>query len=249
MKRVAFAAAVIVFARSAALAADLPPPAGRPDYIPPPIPVYNWSGFYLGGNVGVGWQNGSFSDPFGNTFNATNSATFLGGGQAGVNYEFNSGVVVGTETDFDWLGNGSNTTSPFPLAGTGIVPAPTASVTANNQWLLTVTGRVGYAWDRLLVYGKAGGAWVGNNPTIMINGTGFSFSGSNANFGWTAGAGVEWAFWGNWSARLEYDYVGLASETLTVPTTSIILPGDVFGGSNRNIQMMNVGINYKIGGW
>jgi outer membrane immunogenic protein len=99
MKRIALA--VIAFgtmAGSAALAADLPPPAPMPRapavYIPAPIPLYNWTGFYVGGNLGVGWQQGSFNDPLGNTFSTPNSIKGLGGGQVGVNYEFNNGVVV-----------------------------------------------------------------------------------------------------------------------------------------------------------
>jgi opacity protein-like surface antigen len=62
--------------------------------------------------------------------------------------------------------------------------------------------------------------------------------------------GAEWAFWGNWSARIEYDYVGLTSQTLTIPTALGGLPvSDQFSGNNRNIQMVNVGLNYKFGSW
>ena len=104
--------------------------------------------------------------------------------------------------------------------------------------------------DRVLVYGKGGGAWVGaSDPTItnVAMGTSTTPSTSNSNFGWTLGAGVEWAFWNNWSARLEYDFIGLNSQTFTVPAPGFAgLPaGDQFTSHNRDVQMVNLGINYK----
>jgi len=233
-------------------AAATPAPAPPPVYVPAPAPVYNWTGFYTGGNLGFGWNGGSFSDPLANTLTPTTSGQFLGGGQVGLSYQFLGGVLIGAEADFDWLPNTNNTSSTALLVNhPGVPTSSTASVTVNNRWLTTVTGRFGYAWDRVLLYGKGGGAWVGsNNPTVTINGGPVAVSTSNSNSGWTAGLGVEWAFWGNWSARLEYDFVGLNSETFTLPTAVGGLPaGDQFSGNNRNIQMVNVGINYTFGGW
>jgi opacity protein-like surface antigen len=70
------------------------------------------------------------------------------------------------------------------------------------------------------------------------------------NSGWTAGFGVEWAFWSNWSARIEYDFVGLNSRTFSLASPTGGLPaGDQFTSNNRNIQLANVGINYKFGPW
>ena len=91
-----------------------------------------------------------------------------------------------------------------------------AAITVNNQWLTTATGKLGYAWDRVMLYAKAGGAWVGSsNPTFAINGVGETVSTSNSNWGWTVGAGAEYAFYGGWSARIEYDYIGLTNQTFT----------------------------------
>jgi outer membrane immunogenic protein len=93
----------------AANAADLgvrpPPPA--PAYAPPP-PPFSWTGFYIGGNLGAGWNHGNVSDSY-NFFNwgVDNSATFVGGGQVGGNYQF-SNLVVGVEADFDWFANNNN---------------------------------------------------------------------------------------------------------------------------------------------
>jgi outer membrane immunogenic protein len=245
---------------SAAMAADLPPPMAPPPRAPaayiPVAPAYNWSGFYIGGNLGAGFSKGTFSDTFGSTFNSTNSNTsFLGGGQVGVNYEFYNGVVIGAEAMFDWAPNTNNT---ITATGLGTVPnnSGTASAQLNNRWLTTATGKLGYAWDRVLLYGKGGWAWVGqSNSNVTVTPTGLgttatSLSSNSTNSGWTAGVGVEWAFAGNWSARAEYDYIGLQNQTFTVASTAPVFAGDSIGTSSRSIQLVTAGLNYKFGyGW
>jgi outer membrane immunogenic protein len=236
----------------ATITAATPAPAPPPVYVSTSAPVYNWTGLYTGGNLGFGWNHGSFSDPLGNTLTPTTSGQFLGGGQVGLNYQFWGDVLVGAEADFDWLPN-TNISSMALFVNPPSVPTrSTASVTVNNRWQTTVTGRLGYAWDRVLLYGKGGGAWVGsNNPSVTINGGPVAVSTGYGNPGWTAGLGVEWAFWGNWSARIEYDFVGLSSQNFTFPVSvGGLLAGDQFSASNRNIQLVNVGTNYKLdSGW
>jgi outer membrane immunogenic protein len=256
MKRLLFVLALSVAASSPALAADmLPPPVAPPPHAPaayvPVVPLYNWSGFYIGGNLGAAWNSGgSVSDTFGSTFSGSGQTTkFVGGGQVGVNYEFREGVVVGAEAMFDALPNTTNTFNAIEGPG-GPFPGTLASATFNNRWLTTATGKLGYAWDTVLLYGKGGGAWVGaNNPNLTVGGLGQTLTSSTTNnFGWTAGVGIEWAFAGNWSARAEYDFIGLQNQTVTVA------PGGFFGGdtiniNNRNISLLTAGLNYKFGGW
>lgn len=232
--------ALLVAMSVGAQAADLgPPPAPAykaPAFVAPP---FSWTGFYLGGNVGAGWNNGSVSDTLlGGTWSTNDNATFVGGGQVGANYEFGGGFVAGIEGDFDWFANNNNSVT---VLGT------TLQGSNNGRWLTTLTGRLGYAVDRVLFYGKGGGAWVGSNNLTVTNvatGSSVSFSNNNTNTGWTAGAGIEWAFYNNWTARLEYDYVGLSNSSFTVPVTSPFLAGDVFTTNNRNIQLVTVGVNY-----
>ena len=86
----------------------------------------------------------------------------------------------------------------------------------------------------LLLYGKAGGAWIGpGSPGISVGGAAVALTGSNhSDFGWTAGFGLEWAFWNNWSVRAEYDYIGLNDQSFTVA------PGPTsFGGDDDHIQI------------
>ena len=170
MKRILMASAVAFAAGGQALAADLPPPMAPPPRAPatyvPVAPLYNWSGFYIGGNLGAGWNStGSITDTAGSTFGTTTNTSFLGGGQVGVNYEFWGGVVVGAEAMFDWLPNTKNTINATNAGG-----ATNAAANINNRWLTTATGKLGYAWDRVLLYGKGGGAWVGvSNPSLTVN--------------------------------------------------------------------------------
>jgi outer membrane immunogenic protein len=205
MKRILIASAVALAAGGQALAADLPPPVAPPPRAPavyyPPPPVYNWTGFYVGGNLGAAYSNGSYSDTLGSTFSTSTSTSFIGGGQVGVNYEFGGGAVIGAEAMFDWAPNNNNNVN---LTGAGTIAnnTGTAAATLNNRWLTTVTGKLGYAWDRVLLYGKGGGAWVGqSNSTVSVTTGGVttptSLAGNSTNWGWTAGLGVEWAFYGN----------------------------------------------------
>ena len=256
MKWLACVVAVIVALGTSALASDIPPPVAPPprapvSYIPvaPPYP-YDWSGFYIGGNLGAGWNNtGSATDTFGSTFGTTTNTSFLGGGQVGVNYEFWSFFVIGAEAMFDWLPNTQNTVN---VTNTTLVPGTTntAAVTLNNRWVTMATGKLGYAWDRVLLYGKSGGAWIGtSSPGLTVNNVPASFTSTsnNNNFGATVGLGVEWAFAGNWSARAEWDAILLQNQSFTVSGSAF--GTDTITVNNRSINMFTAALNYKFGGW
>jgi len=236
------AAAIALIATQLASAADLgrrPPPA--PAYVPPPAPVFTWTGFYIGGNLGAAWTQGNVSDSFGNSWSNSQQAVFAAGGQVGANYQFNW-LVVGVEADFDWLANNHNSSNAVFVPGVGSL-----QFSANDRWITTLAGRAGYAAANWLFYAKGGGGWVGvNNPTLTNVNTGgsISVSNSNSNSGWLAGAGVEWAFAPNWTAKLEYDFLGLNNSSLTVPVGTHFIGGDVVTVSNRDVQMLTVGVNY-----
>jgi outer membrane immunogenic protein len=244
MKRAVIAAfALLAFALGTRLAgaADLPVgPAPAAPYLPPP---FTWTGFYLGGNIGGAWAQDGWSDSlFGLTWNnSTNNGRFIGGGEAGFNYQMGY-FVIGVEGDFDWVANHNNST-------TVVIPtsANAVQVVSNDSWISTLAARFAFAADRWLIYAKAGGGWVGNNGFTVTNlTTGQSLTtSSNAVGGWLAGAGVEWAITPNWTVKAEYDYLGLGSRTITVSGTVIpALAGDTFTSGNRNVQMVKVGFNY-----
>ena len=177
----------------------------------------------------------------------SNNGVFIAGGQVGGNYQFGN-FVVGLEGTFDWAAkNNSNHDRDCRSGSCGNI----VQVTSNNTWVSTLAARFGVAFDRVLVYGKGGGAWVGNNSFTVTNvTTGVSVTGSNSNTttGWVVGAGIEWAFATNWTVKAEYDYIGLSGRTIhhssRVPVPS---PGDTFTTGSNNIQMATVGVNFLFG--
>jgi outer membrane immunogenic protein len=245
----ALAFALLFSAASNAVAADLslPPPALGAN-----SSVYDWSGFYVGGNLGAGWagiSDSNFSGTLGSTFTAPTNTQFVGGAQVGANYQFHNGIVVGAEAMFDW----STVSHNNPVTATD----PTGAVGANvslvdARWVTTATGKLGYAWDRVLLYAKGGGAWVATtSPSISVAGVPASFSGGGSTTAatWTAGFGLEWAFAGNWSVRAEYDYIALPNQSLTVAPTAPTFGGDVISFNNRNLSIFTAALNYKFAGW
>ena len=230
---IVFAAGSVVCAVSAG-AADLPLPAPVPTapVAYAPAAIFNWTGFYIGGHAGAGFANSSWSDPLTGAGNSFSSTGFLGGGQAGVNYQIDR-FVLGVEGDWSWTGlNGSGNNS----AGNAI--------STNARWTSTVTGRVGAAFDRFLVYGKGGVAFA-QDQSGFTDTFGNSASNSLMRTGWTAGAGLEYGITKNWSAKLEYDYLGFGSQSLnfTTPTTPLYT-----SSANLNVQEIKAGINFRFGG-
>jgi outer membrane immunogenic protein len=213
---------------------------------PPPPPMFSWTGFYVGGNIGAAWTRNSWLDSLTfTTFNTTSSGVFIGGGQIGGNYQIGQ-FVIGGEWDFDWAGN--NHGAGVSIPGVGII-----AVTNNNRWITTVAARFGWAIDHWLIYGKAGGGWVGNNNLTVTNlstnvsltcGTFALTNCGNNTGGWLLGLGLEYAFTNNWTVKAEYDYLGLGNRTFLIPATSAFLPNDTFTSTGRNISMLKVGFNY-----
>ncbi len=217
-------------------AADLPM-APRPAPMAPAAyepPAYNWSGFYLGGHVGGGFANSSWNDPITGLTNDTfKSSGFLGGAQAGFNAQFNW-LVVGLEGDFSWTG----------LKGSG-TDSIGDKINTNVDWTSTVTGRVGAAFDRLLVYGKGGLAIANDQSSFTDFGGNISNNPSLTRTGWTVGGGLEYGLNKNWSAKVEYDYLNFGNQTLNFTTP---LVGNVSSNANLNVQEVKAGLNFRFGG-
>ncbi len=216
-----------------AIAADLPMKAPPPAHIP--MAVFSWNGFYVGANIGGAWSNGTVTDVVtGATFSTDNSG-FIGGGQAGFNYQINN-FVLGVEGDID--------ATSLSKTGPGVVTAiGTLQGSVSTDWVATLAGRVGFAFDRWLVYAKGGGAWVQNSATLTNQTTGASVTASNTNGGWMAGVGAEWDFAGPWSAKLEYNHIELDNWSTAA---TVITAADRFNVS-RNIDLVKFGVNYRFG--
>jgi outer membrane immunogenic protein len=234
MKRMYFVALAMGAAIVQAAAADLPQ---RPVYTPAPVvvPTYNWTGFYLGGNLGGAWSSTTVTSNITGANWKPSSTNFIGGGQLGYNYQFPSNWVVGVEWTFDW-GGGDKTSN--------VVTAPNGNqlqASANGaSWLTTLAGRFGYGADRWLVYGKGGWAWLETSAQIRNLTTGAIANGDHTGSGWVGGAGVEYALTQNWTTKLEYNYIG--SGNWSSPNNFIA------GGTasyKAHIQTLVVGVNYK----
>jgi outer membrane immunogenic protein len=241
MRRLVVASVFSIFAGTGlAFAADLPqplppPPQAPVTYVPTVPAVYNWGGIYIGINGGYGFGSSSWT-PAGTAGTGKFSVNGgLVGGTLGVNLQ-SGPFVFGLETDLDW----SNIVGSSSLAAAP-VNCPCTFQTSNN-WLGTVRGRAGYAIDRLFMYATAGGAY-GNIKPQLTNTTGIGSS-NTVQFGWTAGAGIEYALTDNFTAKVEYLFVSLANGSFSCSAvqcgTAMSVPV-----SFTNTSLVRVGLNYK----
>jgi outer membrane immunogenic protein len=218
---------------SGAQAADM---AARPVYkAPVAAPVWSWTGFYVGANVGgASARTNIFSTYlFPNTsFNSSQSGV-IGGLEAGYNWQFNS-VVLGLEGDIS-AASLSRSTSPGSSGFTG------DTFNGNMTALGTVRGRIGWAFDRLLVYGTGGVAFANLKDQYVSPQILFTTTASSSVTGWTAGGGVEFALSGNWTAKAEYLHVGFPTRSV-----SVIGTGNTYVFAFKDsVDIGRVGINYK----
>ena len=232
MKKFLLATAALIALGAPALAADM---AARPyTKAPPPIaaPIYNWTGFYIGGHVGAAFGNDNAFN--GLVVGSNNDARFLGGVQAGFDYQFAPNWLIGIEGQYSWL-SGNSVNAVFP---NGYVYAN------DRRGIGSVTGRLGYTWGPALVYAKGGYAWrEGNTLGMTIGGVPQAFATSgNSKDGYTVGAGLEYLFAPNWSAKAEYQYYNFGNTTVTAG------PADTLGARFRNDEhSVKVGVNYRFG--
>jgi outer membrane immunogenic protein len=189
------------------------------------VSYYNWTGFYAGVNGGYGWGTSTWSLLPGTHIKPQGG---LFGGTLGYNWQAGS-FVYGVEGDFDWSGvKGSVTCAVVVICET------------SSSWLATFRARIGYAFDRWLPYLTAGGAYGNVKATASIPVAGLLASASKSELGWTAGAGLEYAMFGNWTAKLEYLYVDLGSFNAGI--------APVVNNVSFKENIVRAGLNYKFSG-
>jgi outer membrane immunogenic protein len=216
----------------AASAADMGPAYKAP---PAAVPLpFSWTGFYIGAHIGGGWSDTDWPGALvGSPGVSYDMDGFLGGAQIGFNYQVGA-WVFGIEGDVSW--------TDIDGAGTDVLGTVYSS---NIDWLGSITGRLGVAWDRWLLYVKGGVAFGDGNGSVVDPLFGAFTTEDDTQVGWTLGAGVEWAFWDAWSAKLEYQYYAFDDIDLT-----FVGPGPTFVGLNTDtdIHTVKFGINYRFGG-
>jgi len=262
-------AVTLLSAISAASAADMTAPV-----LAAPIATYNWTGCYVGGYVGGAAQSrsirsvdpsatgGAFSagtfynSPFAN---ATNGGLFgydldssmIGGGTVGCNWQGASNWVVGIEGEGGYMRLSGSVIDPYSADLRG---GDTRDSTRIGDWYASVAGRVGYAWDRVLVYGKGGVGFANINSTVIDTcNTGACGPGlltathsSNQAF-WVAGGGVEYAFNPGWSIKGEYLFLGIDKTYAVCGPGAASAAGSTFCSSHNieGIHTFKVGLNYR----
>jgi outer membrane immunogenic protein len=260
-----------------AFAADLPARVAAPaPYIA--APIFTWTGFYVGLNAGAGWNNGNngvsttvntvVNPIYGFNNNSNNNTGFTGGVEAGYNMQFGS-FVAGVEADINYIDrnrNGSGGVFPTAPAGAGTDFLVSQGGNSNN-WFGTLRGRLGFAFDRFLVFGTGGLAFGGNsgnggsvlqrNYSIATVGTPFALTGtggnSSSNVGWALGGGAEYAFSNSMSFKVEYLHVSLGNnhnQTFTTASGGALNPayagGQLISVNNKNkFDIVRAGVNFR----
>jgi len=205
------------------------------------VPVYNWGGIYYGVNGGYGFGTTQWTDPanisgLGST-GSFDMSGYVVGATLGFNYQVDA-FVLGAEGDYDATGLDGKSSSAF-CANVGFGGG--AQCETKNTWLSTLRARIGYAADRVLFYGTAGGAFGNIDAGI---GGGFDKS---TKAGWTAGAGVEAALADNWTARVEYLFVDLQNGSCTSGGNCGVDAAGVPANDavKFTTSMIRVGLDYK----
>ena len=222
-------------------AADLRAPVRLP---PSMQAVYNWTGFYLGVNVGGGWSNANseFSTAGFPSFASVDNhmAGVIAGGQAGYNWQ--SGAwVFGVEADFQYSGMKGGISAPCPA---GICAGLAASFDQKMPWFGTARGRFGYASAGWFIYATGGYAYtrLESNAFASAGGLAVDIQRDESRHGWTAGGGIEVAFGGNWSAKVEYLYMDFGTRDGSWTLTGLPTITD---STRLQSNIVRGGVNYR----
>jgi high affinity Mn2+ porin len=231
IRKIGGSTGIVLATCSVVIAADLP--ANLPVKAPVHSAINDWTGFYLGGHVGYG--GGSFGPgtnplPEQGVLFPHSVTGGIGGYQAGYARQFSNHLVLGIEADASFTS---------PLDGPALTPAP---FNTTLDYVGTVRGRIGYAFGTLLPYVTGGLAWGHSHVNINDGGRAIISSPGQTQPGWTAGAGVEFAVSGNWSAKVEYDYIALARRMYDLRDFALP-PVNV----DPDIHLVKLGLNYRFG--
>jgi outer membrane immunogenic protein len=238
MRFVCFAvASILATATVPASAADLRRPVTK---APVAVPYTNWTGFYIGAHVCGAWGTSSDFSTVSNPALDTGSHDFdgfIGGGQIGFNYQVGS-VVFGVEADASFA----------DLTGShiSIIDAGDSYATKVDH-LGTITGRIGYAVSRALLYVKGGGAWIHTEHSFSFGASNPFNTSDDTRWGWTIGGGLEYALLPNWSAKIEYGYLDFGTDQLDFLCGANCAPAVQTRNVDQHLHTVKFGVNYRFG--
>jgi outer membrane immunogenic protein len=213
-------------------------------------PVWSWTGFYLGGHLGGAWGRSDWfedASESGGGFNpgfqdaAIGASSLIGGGQVGADYQ-SGWAVFGVQADADLANLNATQGTCFPeLVAQGFQN----SCTVHIDTMGTVTGRIGAAFDRTLLYALAGLAWEHEHLDNVCVGCGGLSGSMTTRNGWTFGAGLEYALLGNWSVFVQYNYMRFGTRDLQFSLVPSGAP-DFTENIRDQINVIKAGINYRL---
>ena len=241
MRKVLVATAALIALASPAIAADMRLPRYKAP--PPVVAAWSWTGCFLGGHAGGLWATqkdwivrtpgGAF---YGQSLGEHDEHSFVGGAQVGCDYQFAGGFVIGIQGDSNAEGSHDSARE--------IGVAYHSKVNS----LASVTGRIGYAWDRLLGYVRGGAAWQRDEywATTIILGT--AYTARETRPGWSIGIGGEYAFTNVISGFVEYNYYDFGTRQIGL-TPQVVGLGPAFVDINETKSVVRAGINVRFGGY
>jgi outer membrane immunogenic protein len=223
--------------------------------------AYNWTGFYLGVHAGYGWGNADSNTthlPSQTTFNAspfgqsTNADGFIGGAQAGYNWQTGA-FVFGVEADISFSGmRGSSRREPLTANNGVIILTSFQDVTTDMDWFGTARLRAGFTVaPQLLLYATGGLAFGQVDDTVFTTyiagfpAASYPGSSSDTRVGWTLGGGAEWALTQNWTVKAEYLYFDLGDATITANPAVANPPFQIRSNHDLTGSIARLGVNYK----
>jgi len=263
MKKIMLGSVAALALASPAFAADMAPRMYT-KAAPVVAPIYNWSGFYAGIHAGYTFGDRTTVDTtgvlpvnIGNVatgarapFVGVNRDGFIGGGQMGWNWQANSPWVWGLEADISYtdVRSTTNFVTLLPPANSPL----NNSLSSRMEYFGTVRGRLGYAWDRTMIYATGGLAYgqienaaVFNNAANAVQ---FAGSTRNTKTGYTVGGGIEHAWMANWTVKAEYLYYDLGRNDVTVAAIPGVGTGAYISSFKNDGHIVRAGLNYKFGG-
>ena len=240
--RILLATAALMVLASPTLSADLKQPVYKAR--PATVPVWNWSVCFVGGHIGGLWArstewivrtpNGAF---FGQSLGGHDVDGWIGGTQAGCDYQFAGGFVIGIQGDYAWANAQGSHDSALEFG---------VAYHSKARSLASVTGRIGYAWDRFFGYVRGGGAWERDEywATTIILGT--AYTARETRPGWTVGVGGEYAFSKFLSGFIEYNYYGFGSRRIPF-TPQVPGLGLAYLDIKETKSVIRAGLNFRFG--
>jgi outer membrane immunogenic protein len=276
MNKLVFAGVVLaaLIDGGAASAADMPLKAA-----PAQVVAYNWGGFYIGGNLGGVSEHASGTSDFREVaifpvLNPTNPQSnsfsdthFVGGVQAGYNWQFDRRWVLGVEADWDRTRTGYNFCRQTDITSLACADNGDGfeTIKSTTDWIATARARLGVTVGNVLLYGTGGAAWghiettlsqsclVGSCGAVSIRSLAASSTSSTVKAGWVAGLGAEAALAANWSLRAEWLHIDLGTigNSLTTTGNSFGFPSAETTTWSRaeRYDQVRIGLNYRFAGW